>query len=118
MPGSRKRNVIFMVLFFVLSAPSFLYASGVGKISYAYDLNDRLQTVSYDNTAISFTYDKADNRVSRVSESFLVNVILTLQIMVDYSPDTHNISDSNGDNKIGLAEAIYLLRRAAGVDND
>jgi hypothetical protein len=48
----------------------------------------------------------------------LIDAILVLQISAGMSPDPASINlsaDVNGDNKIGMAEAIHALRKAAGI---
>ena len=46
----------------------------------------------------------------------LANLVLSLQALTGLSPaGVHRGADVNGDNQIGLAEALYILGKAAGT---
>lgn len=57
-------SITFSAIFLTLGIVSFAHAS---TTTYTYDSMDRLSTIVHsDETEISYTYDKAGNRVSRV----------------------------------------------------
>jgi len=48
----------------------------------------------------------------------LADVIIALQVLIDNPPQTFCFSDVDGDGKTGLAEALYVLQKVAGVRGD
>lgn len=118
----------------------FLFFVGVSNntsaatVNHTYDdLNCLVQTV-YENgakmTTITYTYDAAGNMLSfQVTSNFLAgdidnnqavglaDAILALQIAAGISPPStiYKEADLNGDGKIGIIEAIYILQKTAGL---
>ena len=46
----------------------------------------------------------------------LADLVLSLRVLVGISaPDVHRGADVNGDDRIGVAEAIYILGKTAGL---
>jgi hypothetical protein len=45
----------------------------------------------------------------------LADAIIALQILIDNPPQTFCFSDVDGDGKTGMAEALYVLQKVAGV---
>jgi YD repeat-containing protein len=106
-----------IVLALMLLAPACLYASSV---SYTYDAAGRLTKADYGSgKTIAYLYDNAGNlsRATSASVKTLADVILVLQVAAGMETQSviRQTDDVNGDGRIGLAEAVYILQKVGGA---
>ncbi|MEA3486082.1 MAG: dockerin type I domain-containing protein [Thermodesulfobacteriota bacterium] len=106
-------------------------AAFAGTINYTYDNAGRLTGADYGSSkTIAYTYDNNGNMLQRVvitnivspgdvddsRDINLADAIIALKIMTGInSSESHSGADVNGDGKIGLSEAIYILQKVSGV---
>jgi hypothetical protein len=92
-------------------------AGGYGD-TYVSDIPIRSGDVTTVNIIMSPTSAKLGD-VDGVNERTIADVILALQVLtrspIPGSITIHKDADVNSDNKIGLAEVIYILQKAAGI---
>jgi hypothetical protein len=96
--------------------------------NYFYDEMNRLTRVEPSNgTVIVYEFDSAGNRLLKQSGFLgdidedgtvsLADAILVLKISSGADVSAHSIStitEVNADNKIGFAEALFILQKMAG----
>ena len=120
-----------MLKLLIVTAVFFVWTPA-DAATYTYDKLDRLIEVVYgsgsDGTLshITYTYDEAGNNTSITSlggvlfgdiddnrSVTLADAILTLQIISGQEPASPPVkkSDVNGDQRIGMENAIYILQK-------
>jgi YD repeat-containing protein len=100
-------------------------------VTYTYDDAGRLVAADYgNNTFIDYRYDNNGSLLTRsTGNSGLGNVhpdeavdlkdaILALQLMSGTIPEEIVVvrADVNGDTRLGMAEALFVLRKISGVE--
>jgi len=113
---------------YVRAAPSTAIVSGLANgatMTFTLETID-LTSVNWNNlhTIVLADYRPAGSsgpydmlQAIRASEPGLTDAIMAVQVMAGITP-SQNINkntDVNGDGKIGLAEAIYILQKVAGM---
>jgi YD repeat-containing protein len=113
------------IIFLCILYPATIYA-----VQYTYDDRYQLTHVEYnDGIKITYTYDTAGNRLSKITTTVLkgdinndgsvtlADAVLVLQVISGVPPATSvkNAADVNSDGKIGLAEVIFILQKIAGM---
>jgi hypothetical protein len=104
---------------------SFICADAA-VIQYTYDDAGRLVKADFGEKIISYTYDPAGNLLKRQirmpvdpgdvnddGEITLADAIAALKIQAGLADTVTVLADVNADQKIGLAEAVFVLRKAA-----
>ena len=104
--------------------------------THTYDELNRLVQTVYDTgskvTTIAYAYDAAGNMTSStITVNFLLgdvdgnqvvdlaDAVLCLQVaagITSASSSIHQGADIDGDNRLGMVELIYILRKVAGLD--
>jgi len=125
----RVRLIAAIAMGFSVMMSLWVTRSHAATVSYSYDALSRLTQVAYDSgTVINYVYDAAGNRllseiaigtgitrgdVDGNGSVTLEDVILVLQICsgIPVEPPIHKDADVNGDSKIGLEEAVYILQK-------
>jgi YD repeat-containing protein len=124
--NNRRKTGMAIVLALILSAfitfTPGAANSGVVNINYTYDRLNRLTAVNYGaGKMIAYTYDDAGNATKTTSIYALADVMMCLRIITGLSPtgtaSNYPISGIavNSNGTIGLAEAIYILQKVAGM---
>jgi hypothetical protein len=89
-----------------------------GSHTVAMDVQDYAQNPAT-QAAWSFTVDvKVVGDLNCDYSIDLADAIIALQVLIDNPPQTFCFSDVDGDGKIGLAEALYVLQKIAGFRGD
>jgi YD repeat-containing protein len=120
-----KRISILTASLFSLSFAAEIQAY---RISYRYDLLNRLIAVEYQDIGrVEYTYDASGNRLitsqlvslkGDVNADGVVNLqdaVLVLQMATGLKSAVHLIGDVNRDSRIDLSEEIYVLQEIAGL---
>ncbi|MCE5264289.1 MAG: hypothetical protein LLG97_12235 [Deltaproteobacteria bacterium] len=124
-----KRIIMYLLLLVVFSllVPSGRGALGL-TVNYRYDDLYRLTRVERsDGIVTEYQYDAAGNRMSRIirvivagdlngdSVVTVADAVMTMQILSGISPGQQVIPSAGiaGDDRIGLAEAIFILQTLA-----
>lgn len=119
---------LWMALSLLLCIFTAPYAAA-GTITYIYDDAGRLVAADYaNNKFIDYRYDRAGNLLSRIIGTAMAgnvypddsvglkDAILALQTASRvYAQGLSTRGDVNGDRKIGLAEALYVLEVLGGI---
>ena len=111
-------------LFLLLTALWLPTESQAARVSYSYDSLNRVTSMIYGSRRIEYSYDSAGN-ITRVVTPPVIpgdinnngsveldDAILVSQILISILPRETVIveADVNTDQKIGIAEVIYILR--------
>lgn len=113
--------VIALILSVFMTVTSGRANGGVVNISYTYDSLNRLKVVHYGGgKMIAYTYDSAGNTIKTTSTYTLADLMMCLQTITQLSPtgiasNSTSGADVNGDGKIGVPEAIYIMEKVAGM---
>ncbi len=113
-----KYFLVIALSVLAITVATFSSAAVTHTISYIYDNLDRITAINYgDGISISYSYDDAGNILhvemnGTGSTMELLEAIISLQISAGQTPDItqSNLIDLNGDGKIGVEEAINILR--------
>ena len=124
---NRKSTWLLTLIVFSLLAPLGDHALGL-TVNYRYDDLYRLTRVERsDGIVTEYQYDAAGNRMSRIirvivagdlngdSVVTVADAVMTMQILSGISPGQQVIPSAGiaGDDRIGLAEAIFILQTLA-----
>jgi len=123
------RKVIHKSLLIFLFTVLFIPLAHAGTTSFKYDAAGRLVSADYDGGRfIDFTYDPAGNLIKRIAGTQLSgdvvadgvidlkDLIVTLQLVGAIAPEGAGYrSDVNGDHRVGVEEALYILEKVGGV---
>lgn len=136
MPGLKrlKTNIAFIIIMTLSILFGPCLAALATTLTHTYDNLNRLVQTVYENgaktTAIDYTYDAAGNLLSfNVTSNFLAgdidnsqavdltDAILCLQVASGVAPPStvYKEADINGDGKIGVLEAVYILQKVGEI---
>jgi len=115
----------------LLAIAILLTGSRSGAVTYTYDELDRLTSATYDDGAkIVYTYDAPGNIGSITTTSGIMkgdingngsidfmDAIMVMQVLSCHTPTEPIIryADVDGDKKIGIPEAIFIIEKVAGL---
>ena len=124
MPVNKKNRILLQSFLLIIFSLLIITNIEAATIEYTYDSLSRLtKAITIDGaetTTIEYSYDNAGNIVllnhdnvlgdpGTGGETTLFDVMTALEVVIADSPAHINLTDSNGDGKINLIDAIHLL---------